>query len=57
LKPKTREQWFEQGSPSLVKRAGDKAREILKHHQPGKLKEETERELKNIIHAAYQELS
>ncbi|MEK6195647.1 MAG: trimethylamine methyltransferase family protein [Deltaproteobacteria bacterium] len=57
LKPKTREQWVDQGSPSLVKRAGDKAREILKHHQPEKLEEGTERELSNIIHAAHQELS
>jgi len=57
LKPKTREQWVEQGSPSLVKRAGDKAREILKHYQPGKLDERTERELNNIIHAAHKELS
>lgn len=57
LKPKTREKWVEQGSPSLVKRAGDKAREILKHYQPGKLEEKTERELNKIIHAAHQELS
>ena len=57
LKPKTREKWVEQGSPSLVKRAGDKAREILKHYQPGKLEEKTERELNKIIHAAHQKLS
>jgi trimethylamine--corrinoid protein Co-methyltransferase len=57
LKPKTREQWVEQGSPSLVKRAGDKAREILKHRQPGKLDERIERELTNIIHVAHKELS
>jgi trimethylamine--corrinoid protein Co-methyltransferase len=57
LKPKTREQWLEQGSPSLVKRAGDKAREILKYHQPRKLEEKTERALNNIIQAARQELS
>jgi len=57
LKPKTREQWVEEGSPSLVKRAGDKAREILHHYQPEKLEERTERELSNIIHAAHKELS
>ena len=57
LKPKTREKWAAQGSPSLVKSAGDKAREILKYYQAGKLEEIIERELNKIIQTAHQELS
>jgi len=57
LKPKSREQWVEQGSPSLVNRAGDKAREILNRHQPEKLGEIIEQDLNRIMNAAHQELS
>ena len=57
LKPKTREQWVEQGSRSLVQRAGDQARDILKRHQPRGLDEGTAEALRNIIHSGWKGLA
>ena len=56
LKPRTREQWLEQGSPKIVQSAKDRARTILKEHLPRRLALEAGAELREIIGLARQDL-
>jgi trimethylamine:corrinoid methyltransferase-like protein len=56
LKPRTREQWLEQGSPKVVQSAKDRARTILKEHLPRRLALEAGAELREIIGLARQDL-
>jgi len=46
---KARNDWEDEGSPTLVDRAKDKAREILEKHHPTPLPEDVDQELRQII--------
>jgi trimethylamine--corrinoid protein Co-methyltransferase len=56
LKPKTREQYVEQGASGMVQRAGDRARRILAEHRPRGLGPEIAQEFEDIIRLARKKL-
>ena len=57
LQPKTRAQWLEEGSKSLVDLARDKARSILAAHRPAPLDEAVLARLKALVRQAQEEFS